>query len=289
MEHKECPLCAGPEIIRMKNYEKCYLSKCTSCSFVFTYKIPEKQELKNYYRTYGLSTCVPPVTIKRYNEILNGFKKYRHTNKILDIGCGAGYFLEEAKEHGWNTYGVEYSDEAINVCKGKGINIIDIEESYAIQIKDFDIIMFTEVIEHLSYPKIYLNLISDRIRHGGLLYITTPNFNSISRILTKNNWPLLNYPEHLSFYTVKTLKKELAGLNFKLVYVKTHGLSLSQMKRSKKNSEEKYPEIYKNVEDEKIREFAEKRPIFRIIKNIINYLLNLAKKGDTIKCMAIKN
>ena len=205
--HSQCLLCKSKELIELKDYKKDYLVKCKNCGFVFSKKIPTKEELDKVYGNYGRNDYLSPLTIKRYNELLDKLEKYRSSNNILDIGCGIGYFLVEAKKRGWNVYGLEYEQRAVEICKKKGIatfkgGIVDVnfEENM------FDVITSFEVIEHINNPMEELKKIKRILRKDGVFYITTPNFNSLERFILKEKYDILCYPEHLSYYTVKTIK-----------------------------------------------------------------------------------
>ena len=88
----------------MPGYEIAYLTRCSDCGFVFSSRIPSTQELISYYEGYGRNDYLSPITIKRYHEILDQFESSRKTNKLLDLGCGIGYFLEVAKQRGWDCF-----------------------------------------------------------------------------------------------------------------------------------------------------------------------------------------
>ncbi len=109
-KHKKCILCGSKEFSLLSGYEEHSLVKCRSCQFVFIDKIPTEQELHEHYKeyAYGTENYFSPITIKKYNLLLDEFEKYRKTNKLLDVGCGVGFFLTIAKERGWDVYGTEY-------------------------------------------------------------------------------------------------------------------------------------------------------------------------------------
>jgi 2-polyprenyl-3-methyl-5-hydroxy-6-metoxy-1,4-benzoquinol methylase len=289
MEHACCPICKSKRIQKLKKYNKHFLSSCVDCSFIFSYKIPDPEELfglYNAYEHYGIHTYISPITIKRYDELLKGFEQYKKTSKMLDFGCGPGYFLDRAKLMGWETFGSEYNKKASKICSENGISMLENNQTGLNYNEQFDVILFSEVIEHLIYPSHYLKLFSDYLRPGGMIYITTPNYNSITRKILKSKWSVLGYPEHLSYFTSSTLKKALNNNNFKIIWTRTHGISLSQIKISLKKKRETVS--YKNNEDEKIREITERNYLMKFLKNIGNKILTLFKIGDSIKCYAIK-
>ena len=288
-KHSSCLICDTNNLIKLKSYSNNFLVKCKNCGLVFCEPIPTIDELNKYYKIYAYeNNFYSPITKQRYIELLKTFEPYRKNNKILDVGCGNGFFLETAKEEGWEVYGTEFSEKAIEVLKEKAIKSFKGElkqENFKVQM--FDVITSFEVIEHINNPKEEIPKFYNLLRTGGLLYITTPNFNSISRNLLKEKWNIIGYPEHLTYYTPKTLKRLLVKNNFKKIKIKTSGFSISRFKQSKNNNISK---TNKSVitSDEKLREKLTKKGFMFYFVNIINYFLNLFKKGDTIKALFIK-
>lgn len=255
---------------------------------VFSARKPTENELIKHYTNYPRYDTFSMVTIKRYHELLDEFEKFRLTNNLLDIGCSNGYFLEVAKKRGWNVFGQEFARECIEVCKNKGIIIkqgyleeINFENNF------FDVITSFEVIEHINTPNSHTKTIHRILRNQGLFYFTTPNFNSISRLLLGNKWNIIEYPEHLAYFTPRTINHLLYKNGFKKIKIKTTGISISRLKQSKENKEHKTSLI--DNPDELYRRKAEKNILFKILKYTINFFLNILKKGDTIKGYYIKN
>jgi 2-polyprenyl-3-methyl-5-hydroxy-6-metoxy-1,4-benzoquinol methylase len=284
--HKQCLICKSTKLLQLKSYEKAHLVKCSKCGLVFSKKIPTEQELIDFYKGYGRDDYLSPITIKRYQELLNEFEKYKKTGNILDVGSGIGYFLEEAKKRGWNVYGTEYTDEAISICEKKGINMqkgILNPKNYDII---FDVITSFEVIEHINNPQEEIKNIYSLLRERGLFYCTTPNFNSISRLILKNKWNNIIYPEHLSYYTPSTLSKLLKDYSLKPFKILTTGISISRIKTSINNKSNNG--ISENSEDEKIRVRSEIQIVYKLLKNILNKILTILKIGDALKIYAVK-
>ena len=119
-------------------------------------------------------------------------------------------FFEIASKRGWEVYGTEYTKDAINICKSKGINIQEGKlnpQNYLVE--EFDVITSFEVLEHINNPIEEISNFYKILRKGGLVYLTTPNFNSVSRFYLKSDYNIITYPEHLSYYTTRTLKNYL--------------------------------------------------------------------------------
>ena len=251
--------------------------------------VPTDEELNDHYSSYSYSSegYLSPLTVKSYNALLDEFEKFRRTNKILDVGCGRGWFLQEAQKRGWNIYGTEYSRTAVEICESKGIRMAIGKLDYKSFIEDeFDVITLFEVIEHINNPNEELENISKLLRTGGLLYCTTPNFNSLMRYYLRTEYNIIGYPEHLSYYTNKTLNKVVKSHGFKLVKFLSTGVSINRIKTSKNLSSEKL--ISEISSDEKLRQNIDKKWYLGIAKSLFNYVLTITNLGMTLKGYWVK-
>jgi 2-polyprenyl-3-methyl-5-hydroxy-6-metoxy-1,4-benzoquinol methylase len=252
-------------------------------------KIPSLEELSKHYSSYSYSSegYLSPLTINSYNILLDEFEKYRKTNRLLDVGCGRGWFLEEARKRGWEVYGTEYSDVAVELCEKKGINMKKGQlNPDSFDLKEFDVITSFEVIEHINNPNEELNNIQTLLRKGGLFYCTTPNFNSLLRYYLKAEYNVIGYPEHLSYYTKRTLINSAKRHHLKKIKFLSTGISITRIKTSKKTSTEKL--ISKESSDEKLRENINKKWYLGLAKNVINSALTLSKTGMSLKGYFVK-
>lgn len=287
--HINCYLCDSENIKPLKGYKNKGLVKCNNCGLVFMSQIPTAEELHTYYSaySYGREQYLSPITVKSFNKILDEFEKYRKTNKILDVGCGLGYFLSIALQRGWEVYGTEYSLVAVDKCTSKGIIMYEGDlktENY--EPEEFDIVTSFEVLEHINNPKIELNKFYSILRKGGLFYCTTPNFNSLNRYYSKEKYNNICYPEHLTYYTQKTLNKVVVESGFKKIKNLTTGISLTSAKVSNSKSNEQ--QISKTSSDEKLREQIDTKWYLGVAKIIINKLLTFTNLGITLKGYYLK-
>jgi len=279
--HRKCLVCSSTNLVSLYGYEKFDLVKCSNCNLVFIEKIPLKKELEYYYNNYGSNQILSPFTVKSYNYLLNEFEHYRSFNKILDVGTGMGYFLDEAKKRNWNVYGTELSESKKQLCINKGIDVLDLDlQNNNIQ---FDIITSFEVIEHLNTPVDEMKKISRNLRKGGLFYCTTPNFNSLSRYFLKSRFNIISYPEHLCYFTPGSLNYLITQFPFRKIKTKTTGISLSRIRQSSLRKSSPKSIVNKNLEDENLRSLVYTKWYFRMAKNLLNYLFSITGTGLTIK------
>jgi 2-polyprenyl-3-methyl-5-hydroxy-6-metoxy-1,4-benzoquinol methylase len=256
---------------------------------VFSSINPTAEQLENHYKGYGRNDYLSPITIKRYHEILDAFESVRKTNRILDVGCGIGYFLDVAKSRGWEVYGTEYTDSAVKICESKGITMHGgplNPQNYPLE--SFDVITSFEVIEHINTPNEELGRIFSLLRKGGYFYVTTPNFNSLLRYYLGPKYNVIGWPEHLSYYTPKTLTTLMLDHGFKKVWVHSTGISItrfltSRAPQSNANLEEGTEFVSAHTNDEKLRTRFESNGLLAFAKKTINFILTLTGKGDALK------
>ena len=227
LQHTKCLITQTEDLYPLKGYEKNYLVKSRSSGFVFCSKIPTEEEIYNHYNNYPIGYGADSaITTIRINEVLDGFEKFRKTNKMLDVGCGPGLFLIEAKKRGWEVYGTEFTDNQLTYLKDKGINTLKGKLSdHSFENELFDVIISSEVIEHINNPVEEIQQFHRLLRKGGVVYITTPNFNALERYFLKGDYEIIEYPEHLCYYTPKTINLLLTQNGFEKLKITTTGIS----------------------------------------------------------------
>ena len=284
-EHTSCLLCASPTLTSLSSYEEVGLVKCQACGFVFSKLIPTMEELVDYYsNNYERTKYLSPITVKRFHEILDRLEPYRKTGKLLDVGAGYGFFLEVAKQRGWEVYGTELTDEAIVHCESKGLNMFKGEfHKIDFENESFDAVVSIEVLEHLNTPKEFVAKASQILRKGGILYLTTPNFNSVLRYRLKDQYNVIEYPNHLCYYTPQTLQKLFSENGFNKLELKTTGISITRLRTSQGKGKPDREFVSETSDDEMLRYRIERNPALKAVKSSTNGVLNLLKMGDSLK------
>jgi SAM-dependent methyltransferase len=131
---------------------------------------------------------------------------------VLDVGCGAGDFLDLARTAGLRTYGLELNPTAAVKARGKGHAIFDrlLPDIPADACPGgFDLITLFQVLEHVSDPVGILKQASARLKPGGYVSIAVPSKSGIYRFTQWDpaQWP----PHHISRWCLRdfqTLSKQ---------------------------------------------------------------------------------
>jgi methionine biosynthesis protein MetW len=144
------------------------------------------------------------------------------SGKVLDIGCGNGYVLLSLKHKGCEVFGIEANRNAVEICSNSGLNVFHgtLEEAHFPD-KFFDVVIMSQVLEHLQSPKKTLKEIYRILKPAGRVYIYCPNVEGyLSKIFGKY-WHGWHIPFHFYGFTEKTIGKLADEGGFIINKVKT--------------------------------------------------------------------
>lgn len=302
---KKCLICNSTKVKSLGNKKSYLIIKCKNCLTIFVSGIGKSvvgYNYSNYYREENLIT--PEFVYETYRNVIREMENHRVNNRFLDVGCGAGALLEIAKEMSWEVMGVEVSKPATTYLRGRGYNVFEGSlEDAKFPDNYFDVITCTEVIEHVLNPIELINEMSRILHPKGGLWITTPNSCSLSEKLLGLKWNSVAPPEHLTLFSIKSLKKCLedagfrkfrfisSGINPFDIYRDFRSLRLSAPQIPLFNKEEKdfiEPEdkFDNSIKSCQLNTWFESGKGKRYIKSMVNFFLNKTKLGDTIKVFA---
>lgn len=254
-----CPLCQSPQIANylvVKDHavsqESFSICKCSKCDFLFTNPRPDENNIQKYYdsknyishqdKTSNLTNflykIVRGITLKKKIKWLN--ENSSKKGRLLDFGCGTGYFLREAKSDGWEGVGFETNSQAASVAwKKHGLQVYQ-DKNLLQAVNKFDVITLFHVLEHVHDLKGTMDLLLSKLKKKGTLLVAVPNYSSYDSLLYKENWASLDVPRHLYHFTSQTMEvltqeyglkiKEIKPMVFDSYYVSI--LSDSYIKKS---------------------------------------------------------
>jgi len=145
------------------------------------------------------------------------------SGRILDVGCGSGWFLRTLDETHWERFGVETSEAAAQAAR-RALGSQQIFTGTLIeaphQDASFDVVAFWSALEHMNNPR--ANLIEARrlLKPGGTLIVQVPNAASYQSRWFGGNWFALDAPRHRYHFTLATLDRVLTDSGF-IMYRKT--------------------------------------------------------------------
>ncbi|MBV8084018.1 MAG: class I SAM-dependent methyltransferase, partial [Chloroflexi bacterium] len=195
------------------------LVRCTTCGLVRSDPVASGDVLAHLYREstfdYGEEVAALQATYGRY--LARAAKHAVNTGALLEVGCGNGFFLEEARRQGWTTvWGVEPSTHAIARAPASVQAHIkcDIMRPGLFESSTFDAICFFQVMDHLPDPASVLRESVELLRPGGVVLALNHDATAWSARLMGERSPIVDV-EHTYLYSPKTMRRllETAGLS----------------------------------------------------------------------------
>ncbi|MDQ6974922.1 MAG: class I SAM-dependent methyltransferase [Mariprofundaceae bacterium] len=144
-------------------------------------------------------------TFSRFLSLLN--HKQLTGGDLLEVGCGYGYLLDEAKPYFNQRVGTDFSLGAVKKASRYANDIFHGGIDEIPEGKIFDCIISVEVIEHIYDPKTFVKDLYHRLKPGGHLILATPDMGSFWRKGMQKRWPSFKLPEHVTYYDDYTLRK----------------------------------------------------------------------------------
>ncbi len=199
--------------------------RCRICKLLFSTPILDQKIIEKLYQKSFVSYDEHIDNLNEtYGYYLSQLEKYNvKKNNLLEIGCGNGFFLKEAKRQGYkNVYGVEPGkksvDKALPDIK-KNITI-DIFREGQFKADFFDVITCFQTFDHIPDPNSFLKE-SYRIlkKDGIILFLNHDEGAILNRVLGERS-PIIDI-EHMYLFNKKTIKKIFKKHNFKVMAVES--------------------------------------------------------------------
>lgn len=228
-----CIICNKPAkliIEDLDGYIKGEAFKVYYCSFCNTSFVwPQKVDNKIYDFIYSQADFVPGYN--RYAMYANEIKNKKNALKylagkeamyfavkdileqdidksgvILEVGSGLGYLTYAISREGYNVTGLDISAGAVKKAQASFGNNYICEDVYQYASKNlgkFDVVLLTEVIEHVPDPAAFSDTLMSLLKPGGKLIISTPNKSAYP---SHEYWNTELPPVHLTWFSEDSFK-----------------------------------------------------------------------------------
>jgi 2-polyprenyl-3-methyl-5-hydroxy-6-metoxy-1,4-benzoquinol methylase len=240
-EYRDCPSCGQNdfEVLFESNMRDCdfresvetvYMIpggkygrhvKCRNCHLIYVNPIEKASKINEaYFQRKDVDAPIIRETRLTATESQVGLiKRYGNGTRLLDVGCGEGFFLFNASKAGYATKGIEISQDVAEYARREfGLDVeakpfeeLRFAENY------FDVVTLWQVLEHVPYPLMVLKEVHRILKPGGLLATSTPDIEGIlAKIFRRKWWNLRRL--HINQFTAKTLTGMLNRAGFKNVF-----------------------------------------------------------------------
>lgn len=236
---KECPVCGSKgksEVLKKLNLgnfgdsilqDSYEIVNCEICGFCYANTMATMEDYDLYYQNANVYSGSPHKKLQKksdFNHIIETMNKFlKYENQILDIGCGYGDFVIEARNYGYsNILAIDPSTESIRHLVNKKITGIigSIYDEPSKELKGkLDGVFLMDVLEHLLIPREGIKQAIKYLKEDGKLFIQVPDYEKMKDNLTPvpNNFNC----EHINYFSNKSLNSLLSKFGFEEIFAET--------------------------------------------------------------------
>jgi SAM-dependent methyltransferase len=217
-----CPICASVEVRTFFHKSGQTLLICRNCRHVWWERLPPESELAAYYREQYTRTHTQKTIQsegrnyyqRHLSELLGITGRRPGESRILDYGCSVPVLLQEADKLSFEeAIGVDYARESKEFGRRWRVRVLFPAEIDEVPNASLDIVRFSHIIEHCVSPLGLLRDLLPKLKVGGLVYITQPNFPVFQFQESARDLSNTVYPEHLHFFSPISLLEMTRRLN----------------------------------------------------------------------------
>jgi 2-polyprenyl-3-methyl-5-hydroxy-6-metoxy-1,4-benzoquinol methylase len=223
-----CPVCRGSDLL-VGALGDARMHRCRGCGAVFAreYADPSEVYVDGYFEgetAFGVNVAHPAFRahIAQGNRArLAALARFTSPpGRLLDVGSGMGFLLDEAAAAGWSVAGVEPVAGSAQSALDNGHDVrVALLEDAGLPEASFDVVVLSHVLEHMPDSQDFLGSVLRWLRPRGHLLVEVPNYASLARRRHGTSWTHYRPLEHIVYFTPSTLRRTLedAGLRVRLL------------------------------------------------------------------------
>lgn len=244
--YRLCPLCNADNAgLKPSVYSKdpWILKKCSLCKLVYLENPPSYEDLEEIYAWEKTSSQVAEEKTKKESALRRGIRvlerykdrliqrdklihlvnKYFLPGPVIDVGCGGGQVMSRL-DRKYIPFGIEVSRQlsgnAQKIAGSRGGRVFCGNALLGLDTFEKDFFaaaIMSAYFEHEFAPREVLKKILHVLKPGAPLIIKVPNYGCLNRMVTQKNWCGFRYPDHVNYWTPKTLKQIIAYTGFEII------------------------------------------------------------------------
>lgn len=162
--------------------------------------------------------------LEAYSRILE-----RQPESVCEIGAGDGAFSAAYAALGVEYVGIDINAEIVAEARALGRNVHHGAPELALSWnRRFDVIAFSQVLEHVLEPKEFLASVKRLLADDGIIHLDVPNHDGLIPLTRKvyprgGEYGFLQPPHHQIAYTTKTLRRLLEQTGFNPLFIEPKG------------------------------------------------------------------
>ena len=226
-----CPICDSKHYVKKYKIMGYNLLQCSECGVILLEHGLSFLQIKRIYKKHYFNNKNSLVGYIDYFSIQKGLEQtfknrlkaiqiLKNPTNLLDVGTSTGIFLKVCNDVGINAQGIELSDEAVKYARNTlGVSVTHTSLEEFVSNEKFDTITSWDVVEHIYSPNSFFDKVYELLADGGYFVFTTGNIESLVAKISGKRWHLFNLPDHIFFYSEKTIARLLNKHKFKVIRI----------------------------------------------------------------------
>ena len=227
-----CPVCVDDNPAILFPMQERSLLICPVCRHVFWSHMPSEADLRTYYRGTYTEThdqvVLQNMNLDYYRGHLGELANYMGSEpkdiRLVDYCCSIPHLLIEARRKQFlDSIGVDWDHHARRIGAAHGVTVLSPTEFLTtVPDRSVDIVRFSHVLEHAIDPISVLRAARNKVRDGGLVYITQPSIPVLECRESSLEPHDAVWPEHLHFFSPLSLDEMGSRAGFRIERFFTH-------------------------------------------------------------------
>lgn len=251
-KHFVCPICQKTDVSKNKIISRVSdrtYRRCNDCGMIYLgWSVKEKQTeynhayfFEDYEKQYGKTYLddfeyIKSQCVRRIGQIDFLYRHSTHktmnsiTPSVLDIGCAMGPFLSAANDSGWQVFGTDISQDAVDYVQ-KDLKFPALCSSFPsgnfeteFGVDKFDAVTMWYVIEHFQNLDSVLKKVSELVHKGGIFAFSTPSGSGVSAKYNREIFFKQSPSDHFSIWELNRVKSILAKYGFEVLRIVSTGI-----------------------------------------------------------------
>ena len=201
------------------------LIRCPTCGLLFRNSLPSEHELRSLYSidyfrddersTGGYADYLRDERLHRSlaAQRLAHLERRTTGRALLDVGCAAGFFVQEAIARGWDARGVDVSAPMVEFAAERGLPV-ELGDLTTVPEGPFDVVTMWDYIEHSLDPAADVDRVARLLGQRGVIAISTGDIESAVARVSRGRWHLLTPRHHNYFFGRTTIRRLLQAHGF---------------------------------------------------------------------------
>jgi len=225
LERPDCPLCGPGVAQRLRHSFPPFAAvACVGCGLLFlSPRLVAPRMLERYQgacyfdsevagQGYDEYLAVRENWLRTFDARLRVIARHQRAGRVLDVGCGPGFFLEAAQRRGYEAWGLDPSAYAVELARRACGDRVrqGVLETAPFPAGHFDLLTAFDAFEHVYQPLDFVAAAERLLARDGVLVITTPDPTSLLARVSGRRWVSFKIPEHVFYWSPATIRRALA-------------------------------------------------------------------------------